>query len=209
MSLRFFYLCAVLLVAGIVTNSFAEGKYQRYSHKSGIIEFQIEGAYKGEATLYWDDYGMKEALYTNKEMKKGFIIIDKDRSLDLVLGEYNYDIDLDPIMRSGTKKKNGYDVTFGLAGAEAIAEINAAIYKALGGKLVGQSEVCGQTCDDWELKIPLKSKYSIWEGIKLYSENTVPPKIKFTRKCTSIKLDCDIPADKFEIPSDIEITLKD
>lgn len=56
-----------------------------YSLKSGIIDYSYSGDKVGKGTLYFDDYGMKSAMYTdavqNGEKRKGWVV---------TFGDYQY-----------------------------------------------------------------------------------------------------------------------
>ena len=56
-----------------------------YGLKSGIIEYSYSGNKVGKGTLYFDDYGMKSAMYTDAvedgEKRKGWVV---------TYGDYQY-----------------------------------------------------------------------------------------------------------------------
>ena len=42
---------------------------KKYNIKSGIIEYEMKGVQTGTQTLYFDDWGKKEATYSEQETK--------------------------------------------------------------------------------------------------------------------------------------------
>ncbi len=125
---------AALMAICFTFQSFAQeiSEYKRYPYKSGVIVYEITGnTYKGTATLYWDNYGMKEALYTDKSWKKGFITLHSVNTVEIVDGDYNFEIDLDD--EEGTKSKNNYAEKYGkLQNADEIYQKTVELMKELG-----------------------------------------------------------------------------
>ena len=224
--MRFMKFAALaVIVLCFTANLFAQevSEYKRYPYKSGIIEYEITGnTYQGTAVLYWDNYGMKEALYTDKKWKKSFITLHSVNEVEIVDGDYNYTIDLDD--EEGTKKKNDYAEKFGnLEDANAIYKQTMDVLKELGfqtdagipgtesSSKKNTKRFCGKDCDIFKLNNgELKLTYYIWMGIILASDEILPkiPMVgqpQFTKKCTSVKIDVPVPAEKFEIPKGTEI----
>ena len=67
---------------------------KRYGIKSGVIEYLITGSQEGTKTLYFDNWGMRQAEYTRSVLSFGGFT----KSLNLVSiidGEYQYMINID------------------------------------------------------------------------------------------------------------------
>lgn len=195
----------VLLTFTFFCTSVSAQTYKRYNNKSGIIEYEIDGTYEGTATLYWDDYGMKEALYTDKEITKFGIRISGENTVEIIDGDSTFKIDLDDL--EGEKSKNDYADTYGsVRDANDILEISKLAFTTLGGKIEEKRTKvqCGKKCEIWTIEAPYKGKYHVWEGIFLTSEEEITKGIEMIKKCKSIKLDVPIPAEKLAVPTNIE-----
>ena len=83
-----------------VTASGQEANLKPYYLKSGIIEYSYSGDKTGKGTLYFDDYGIKSALFTDA-IEHG----DMKRSWVITSGNYQYMWDADSPDK-GMKLKN-------------------------------------------------------------------------------------------------------
>ena len=77
-----------------------EASFKPYGIKSGIIEYAYSGDKTGKGTLYFDDYVMKSAMYTDA-LEDG----DKRRGWVVSFGDYQYMWDPDE-STDGMKLKN-------------------------------------------------------------------------------------------------------
>jgi len=71
-----FTISLLILLPGL---SGQEASLKPYGLKSGIIEYSYSGEKVGKGTLYFDDYGMKSAMYTDavemvKNVKAGLLL---------------------------------------------------------------------------------------------------------------------------------------
>ncbi|HEX9251123.1 MAG TPA: hypothetical protein VF870_02725, partial [Ignavibacteriaceae bacterium] len=67
---------------------------KRYGIKSGVIEYIITGSQEGTKTLYFDNWGMRQAEYTRSILSVGGFT--KPLNLvNIIDGEYQYMINID------------------------------------------------------------------------------------------------------------------
>jgi len=136
----------ILLLASWAANSQTH-EFRRYKIRSCIIELKMSGMQTGTETTYFDRWGMREAKYTQTEIKVANMSI-KQNQLTLLDGEWTYTVDLDkktgtkmptPLMKelTGTAKREGKDAT----------EIGEEMLTRMGGRKIGTETVLGKPCD--------------------------------------------------------------
>ena len=193
----------LLLLAFILIGSEAISQtkeYKRYSLKSGIVKYTIDGMQKGSAELYFDNWGMKEATYENSVIEM-YGIKQESETVNYLDGYWQYNVDKQS--NTGTKTKNTV--------LESIVEnsedgdlvvIGQQMFTNMGGKKIGSGEVIGKPCEIWELE-SVGTKVWVWENIPLKTETNMMG-MTLVREATSIETDADIPEGKLDIPTDIE-----
>lgn len=186
----------MLLFAGTALSAQNETKY---GIKSAVIkkETTVMGQ-KMESTLYFDDYGKKEATELNIKMGN-----TEKRTLTIAEGKTNVSIDLDgkqgfrmPVpdeprnYRNLTQEeKEKYDI-----------------------KEAGEEEIVGKPCHKYTMKITQgDTKFQvtiwIWEGITLKSvASPESGQFTITDEAKEIQENVTIPAEKFMIPEGVTIT---
>jgi len=175
--------------------------YKRYRTKSAMVEYELSGARKGTETLYFDQWGMREAKHTSAETSfSGFS--RKENSLTVMDGEWIYAIDLD--RKTGTKTKNPLlkEIT-DKHGTKDLGEIGERIMKQTGEK-TGTGDVAGKLCDIWEVK-NLGTKTWVWNGVPLKVQTKMAG-LEMTTTATRVKEGATIPEDKFAVPAGVRIT---
>lgn len=170
--------------------------FKRYGVKSGIIEYELTGAQSGKEIIYFDDYGSREAKFTETEMSFGGFS-QKVNTLNIIEGKMIYTIDL--ATNTGTKAENPIFNQFDPNGEKSMMEIGEQMMRQMGGQMIGQETVLGKTCDLWEVR-QLQSKTWIWEGIPLKMDINMG--MQMNSVATSIK-EGPVPQEKLEIPSGI------
>jgi len=175
---------------------------RRYLVKSGIIQYQYSGMQTGTETLYFDDYGMKEAKFTDATMKM-MGVEQKRQELSILDGDNQYTIDL--TKKTGIKMKNPF-LSQALTDSddEAIIKLGEKMMAEEGGKKIGTETVAGKECDVWEIK-KMNAKTWVWKALPLKFEmNGMGMKLGMV--ATSIQENVDIPAEKLAVPEGIKIT---
>lgn len=186
-------LSAILIFA--ITQTSAQN-YKRYYFKSGIIEYKYDGKTQGTETVYFDDYGYYEAVYT-ETVTKMMGIKAKVKTATITIGDDRYEIDFNE--NTAVKMKN----PLGKALAESKLDWVENSKKALqhmGFQKTGTGTVLGKTCDIWEGT----GKAWVWKGLTLKTEVRVMGLTTVT--ATDVKTDVNIPDEKFKVPAGIKIT---
>ena len=173
-----------------------KSNFKKYPFKSVIIEYKIEGKTNGTKTVYIEDYGYKEATYS-KTATKMLGMKTEENTVDIIIGEKFYNIDL----KTGQAHAAVSPIADYLATqGDDWEEVGRNILEQLGYEKIGNESVNGKNCEVWEGM----NKVWIWKGLLLKSETKMMG-MRFTEISTDIKVNASIPADKFEIPDDIEV----
>ncbi len=194
---------AIFAIAGWSANSFGQ-EFHRYKIRSGIIEYKMSGMQTGTETIYFDRWGMREAKYTQTEIKAGSISVKQNR-LGLLDGEWTYAVDLDqktgtkiatPLMKelTGAAKREGKDAT----------DIGEEMLARMGGRKTGTATLLGKTCDVWEIK-NLNAKSWVWQGLTLKTEVNMMGKTT-TTEAVRLQDNVSVPEEKLTLPKDVKIT---
>ncbi|MBK7631780.1 MAG: hypothetical protein IPJ23_13960 [Ignavibacteriales bacterium] len=178
---------------------------KRYGIKSGVIEYIITGSQEGTKTLYFDDWGMRQAEYTRSVLSVGGFT----KSLNLVNiidGEYQYMINID--QNSGTKTRNPILKSIeDLKNQKGFNEFGEQMLLSDGYNKVGSDEFLGKNCDIYEMK-NIGTKIWVWKWLTLKSE-TQSGGINRTVAATRINEDGSVPASKFKIPEKVVLNQVD
>jgi len=147
--------------------------------------------------LYFDDFGAKEV----NEM-----VIDmggmKITTVSLMKDGYMYSYN--PVEKTGTK------VSVSVRGNANIDfnNLSEEMEKKMNLKKIGKETFAGKTCDKYSIdyvEMSMTGTFLVWEGIALKTEAKVSSmEMQMTAK--NVKENADIPAEKFEVPTDIQFT---
>jgi hypothetical protein len=189
---------SLLLVINTASSQSLAG-VKRYQIKSGVVEYTLSGTRKGTESIYFDNWGMREAKYTKAELSvAGFS--QKQNTLTLLDGNFTYNIDLDK--RTGTKMETPLLKELA-ANNKDLTEAGEKMMKSMGGVKIGTEVVLGKTCDVWEIK-NMQSKTWVWKNVPLKTHVSMPS-MEMTIIATKFEEGVAIPADKLTIPSDVKI----
>jgi len=183
----------ILIVIFLSVNIFAqEERVKIFPFKSAIIEYKYEAGLGGTHVKYIDDYGYKQADIIKKEIKLGDNI-EKQYETIILIGNKAYTITYENstvvVGRNAT-----YDYYLKHKNREPI-EITEAIIKSSSFEFNGTEHFLGKECKVWKAH---KAKKLTWNGVELKS--TITFMMMMVEKATSIKINVDIPSDKFDIP---------
>ena len=172
---------------------------KRYGVKSGIVEYTLTGSQEGTKTLYFDDWGMRQAEYTRSVLNvSGFT-----KSINLVSiidGEYQYVINMD--QRSGTKTRNPIIKAIeDLKDQKGFNEFGEQMILNMGGNKIGRDEVLGKDCDIYEIG-NTGTRLWVWEWITLKSE-TKSGGLDINVIANKINIGAKVPSSKFDVPDKI------
>jgi hypothetical protein len=185
-----------ILIFSLIVPSEQEISLKPYGIKSGIIEYSYSGDKVGKGTLYFDDFGLKSAMYTdaieNGEKRKGWVV---------TLGEYQYMWDADNLTE-GMKLKNPI---INRAAAEAKGDIESfteSIYTQMGFTKEANETFLGKDCKVMKGSM---GKVLIWNGILMLMD------IKATgyqshQEVTKLQTDIPVEAKHYIIPKNIKFS---
>jgi hypothetical protein len=170
--------------------------------ESGIVEYEISGTQTGDKTLYFKDWGRKQAEFSVSTIKVGKYS-KRTNLLKIKTGNWEYILNLDS--KTGTKRENPVlekliefrdQISYGEFG-EQLALIN-------GGIETGSDIIMGKKCRVFEFKSK-NLKLWLWNWLILKSE-TLTGKIKINVQAINIKENVAIADSIFLPPLDILIT---
>ncbi|MBE0538973.1 MAG: hypothetical protein IH620_04620 [Ignavibacterium sp.] len=172
---------------------------KRYGIKSGVIEYVITGSQEGTKTLYFDNWGMRQAEYTRSVLSvSGFT-----KSLNLVSiidGEYQYMINID--QNSGTKTRNPILKSIEqLKDQKGFNEFGEQMLLSMGANKIGSDNFLGKNCDVYEMK-NTGTKLWVWEWLTLKSE-TKSGGLNINVTATRINEGGSVPNEKFKVPEKV------
>jgi len=169
----------------------------KYAVKSGIVEYKTQMmGMDMKQTLTFDDYGKKEATDVEMEMmgtKIHTVTIHKDGFV------YSFDM----VKKTGTKKPlpnmDKTNIDFQNLSEEMVKDMKL--------KKEGTEEFLGKTCEkmsiDYE-KMNMKGIYLVYKGVPLMVDTDMGT-MKMKLIGEKFEENPVIPADKFEVPSDVII----
>lgn len=166
--------------------------------KSGVIEYVISGSQEGTKTLYFDNWGMKQAEYMRSILTvKGFT--KPINKLSVIDGEFQYNINMD--QNTGTRTRNPILRTMEqLAGQKGFNEFGEQILLNMGANKIGSENFLGKDCDVYEMR-NTGTKLWVWEWITLKSE-TKSGGLEINLAATRIN-EGSVPDSKFKLPEKI------
>jgi len=199
---RPWFFLAFFLLAGWSVDSFGQ-ELRRYKIRSGIIEYKMSGMQTGAETIYFDRWGMREAKYTQTEIKVASMSV-KQNQYSLLDGEWTYTVDLDK--KTGTKMPTPlWKELTGAAKREGkdASEIGKEMLARMGGRRIGTETLLGKSCEVWEIK-SMNAKSWIWQGVTLKTEVNMMGKL-MTTEAVRLQDNVNVPEEKLALPKDVKI----
>jgi hypothetical protein len=173
---------------------------KRAEYRSGVVEYVTKGFSAGTQTLYFDDWGFKNAIVQTMKVGEStinnHIIITEGWTYQMNKTEKRYfkvkNDDSEKYRQLYEKFKNNEEAT-------------AELLKQNGGKLIGKEKFLEKECDIWDMPAQ-NSKNWLWKGLILKSVMSMPfGELIF--EATSIKLNTAIPDSVFALPKDVEFKI--
>jgi hypothetical protein len=173
---------------------------KRAEYRSGVVEYTTKGFSTGTQTLYFDEWGFKNAVIQTMQVGsstvQNHIIITEGWTYQINKTEKRYfkvkNDDSEKYRVLYEKYKNNEDATNELL-------------KQAGGKMIGKEKFMEKECDIWEMPAQ-NSKNWLWKGVILKSVMSMPfGELIF--EATSIKLNTAIPDSVFAIPKNVEFKI--
>lgn len=172
-----------------------------FQAKSGMVEYQLTGARTGTETLYWDDWGQRQARLTKASVTTmGFTQTTDDWVITLPDVVYTIDMKTKTAMRADNP-------TTALAeglGVEDLEEFGRRVSESMGMKRVGTDTVAGYACEVWRTE-QLQSETCTHKGVPLRSQTDMMGlSTGFT--ATKVDLDARVDESRFKVPADVTVS---
>ena len=192
-------LISILVIVFLSLSAFAQkSNYKVFPFKSGIIEYQKDGKTKGNSIKYIEDYGYKQADY-GESITKIFGMKTEQKEGTILIGPMVYAIDYknktiakgeNPVYELYANSKGNY------------IELGEQAMENLGFTNTGKTgSVLGRECEIWKGTL---GEIWTWKGLALKTTTKILG-IKMDETATKITIDTKVPANKFEVPKDMEI----
>lgn len=176
---------------------------RRYRVRSGMVTYTLSGVQNGTETLYFDQWGMREAKHTQAEIGAAGITVQQNQLVVMADG-WTTTVDLNrktgsriptPLMPEliETAKREGGDMT----------DIGEAMMTRMGAVKVGTETLLGKPCDIWEIQ-QMNSKTWVWQGITLKTEVRMGGQTVLI-EATEVQDNIDVPEERFTIPADVQV----
>ena len=173
-----------------------------YGIKSGIIEYELTGSQTGTKKLYFDDWGRKQAEFTNSTIKVGKYT-KHSNLLKITNGDWQYIINLEN--NTGLKRENPViEKIIELKNQTNYGEFGEQLLLISGGFESGRDIVADKKCKVYEFK-KQNTKSWIWNWLMLKSE-TKRGNINITVVAKNIEENVFIADTVFNPPKNILIT---
>ncbi len=189
----------ILITLFFITSILSAQKFKRYDFKSGKVEYKLSGAAKGTQTMFFDNYGMKEAKFANMSIEM-MGMKQKKNTITIIDGKDTYVVNWE----SGTAVKMKTPLYDMFPKGKGLKNVGEKLMQNMGAEKTGTGTVLGKECDIWEIK-KAGTKLWIWKSIPLKVEVKMMG-VQMNQVATSVETDIDVPASKFEIPKNIKIT---
>ena len=174
---------------------------KKYLVRSGMIEYQLSGVQTGTRTLYWDDWGFRQAIYEDSKTEvMGLSQSSKSKSINVA--EKSYSIDL--TTNTGIEMPNPADKILESISDEDAEEITDRMMRSLDGKKIGTDTVAGKMCDVWTVAIG-ETETCVWQNIPLRNTVSVAG-MSNVETAVTVSADIEVDAAHFEIPDGVTMT---
>ncbi len=168
------------------------GKGKPLGIRSGIIEYTYSGDKTGKSTQYFDDYGMKNAVYAEITSRGA-----TSKGWTLTLGDDQYMWDLNS--SQGIKTRNLVaKQMLELSGGD-ILEYMAGMYEQMGMTKSGTEMFQGKECTVFK---GAPGKVLIWKGVMMMMEMKMGD-IVSRQEVSSIETNVNVDSKYFRIPDNI------
>jgi hypothetical protein len=187
----------LLIIAGAI---YGQAKSPRpYKFKSGIIEYKYSGDKTGTSTLYFDDYGMKSAMYS------GLTIMGKTtQTRGKKKGNVEYSWKVEEGTKSGVKMEDSFMSWLEDNPNGNMASYLEETYKKMGIVKSGTEKFLEKECTLFKGN---NGKVLIWEGIIMLKEFKTGADVS-RQEATSVQTNVPVDPKYFDIPEDITFTDK-
>lgn len=181
----------------------AGSKKGMYEVKSGVLELTNSMSSDMKQTLYFDDYGAKQATYTLLEMKMMGQVI---KSETITIEADGWQIEYDAEKKTGTKRKMLGPKAGPMPDIKTLSAKDRAEYKMV--ELPAKT-IAGKECKGYGMDMMgMKMKAWTWSNLPMYSETQMGSASDkpMVVEVKSLQVDVPVPADKFKVPEGIALT---
>lgn len=180
-----------------------QNQYKVFPFKTAIVEYEQSGNTQGRRTQYIDEYGYKQAGYSQTTTTMmGFTTTEN--TAQIMVGSTVYAIDYSE--NSVTESQSPLYALYANSTSTDYEKLGRQALSGLGYHNTGEKEsICGKSCEIW--KGSLGSVY-IWKGLTLKSVTQMLG-IKVEEIAVSVKTDCSVPSDKFIVPENMQVNTVD
>ena len=189
-----FFLISLLIILPRVTGQGVSLK--PYGLKSGIIEYSYSGDKVGKGTLWFDDYGMKSAMFMDAiqqgEKQKGWVV---------TFGDYQYMWDPDD-PTEGMKLKNPIINWIKESSKGDVESFSESMYSKMGFKKAPDETFLGKPCSSMKGDM---GKVLTWNGILMFLDMQVMGTGSH-QEVTKIQTNVPVDAKYFVIPKNIKFS---
>ncbi len=173
-----------------------ENTLKPYGLKSGIIEYSYSGDKVGKGTLYFDDYGMKSAMYTDAvedgEKRKGWVVTN---------GDYQYLWDPDR-SDEGFKLKNPIITWIAESSKGDVESFSESMYSKMGFTKAPDETFLGKSCKVMKGDM---GKVLTWNGILMLLDMKIMG-IGSHQEVTKIQTNIPVDGKYFVVPKNIKFS---
>ena len=184
----------IILVLSVTTSQ--ETGMKLYGIRSGIIDYSYAGDKVGKGTLYFSDYGLKSAMYTevitNGEQTKGWVVTTGDT-------QYMWDPSRPD---EGMKIQNPMVAWMKEAARGNLDTFYETTYSQVGFTKGPDETFLGRNCMTMKGDM---GKLLFWNGILMYMDMKMGA-FNSHQEVTSLKTDVPVDAKYFVIPKNIKFT---
>ena len=199
---KYIYLLILVGLLTICIDGNAQNTKNMYKAKSGIIEFEMTGKTTGKEIMYFDDYGRKEATFSETTTKV-LGMTSSENTLEIRKDSILYMIDLEE--KTGIRTVIPFDPSeMTEEQMKELEDTGKKMLSDLGFEKIGEEKILGRNCDIWE---GLGTKIWIWENLSLKTEVNMMG--QWTTEAVKIDLNSRIDPGKFKVPAGIEMTNED
>lgn len=166
--------------------------------KSGIVEMTTDMLGEQKQTLYFDDYGRKQALHMTTTVTM-FGMTETSHNVTITADGKTIEIDVEK------KTAKRYSAPPPASSLPDVAKLTEQMKKDYKLEALPDKEILGRKCQGFGMVVmgmPIKGW--TWKGLPMLSMTRVGNGM-VTTKVVSLQEDVPVPAEKFAVPPDVQV----
>ncbi len=190
--------CLALSISLCAGMALADPPKGPFGIKSGIVEMTTDFMGDQKQTLYFDDYGRKQALYTTTTVTM-FGMTQTSHSVSINADGKSTEIDVE---KKTATRRSAAPPASSLPDVAQLTEKMKKDYKL---EPLPEREILGRKCQGFGMVVmgmPIKGW--TWKGLPMLTMTRVGNGM-VTVKVVSLQEDVAVPAEKFAVPSDLPV----